>query len=636
MVSLPVATSTGNATTDEVQFCETVAPGYRVGNDGSVWSSRDPSGNQTNQWRPLSLYRRPYGSRYVVVCLRPETNGKVRCFYVHRLVLEAFCGPCPDGMVACHYDGDTSNNHVDNLRWDTPTENANDTDRHGNRLRGSDCKNAKLSDEDIIDIRRFYAEGFSQAQVGSFFGINQSQVSAILLGKKWGHVPGENPPVRPQVKLTTEDARSIRQLRINHPSMTSGELARRFGVSRSAINRVLNNKTWTERGCPMNTPNLNQAPIPTADPTPEPCTCGTACPCRSVGPHLYVYPPASRSVRQIQAAQHRTADLLTRAERFLRLNGASTTTDPDIPDLDDDPDSVPCPRCLGDRTNPANPDQECPECGGIGVVYEPSWRDRIAVLDAPFGLGDLEPAEPRQDDRDDSDDGPLPAGCPYTREELAEAGCRSEEIRIDGPESETPSNPSDRPNADPSRPAALDWPETEETDGHVWELGPAYETVADRLDPILFNLMASIDYEAQRELDLRLEACFDLGRGAGYRGAPMVVPGGFDDATEAREWLLGWDAGRDDREREIADRLLDEEEINAAFQDRYGDRYGDRWASQSRVAAGLLDTTGEPILCRLSGIPLAEELTWADDELSQARSNGGHPSGWDAEEGGQP
>lgn len=50
---------------------------------------------------------------------------------VHRLVLEAFVGPCPDGTVGCHNDGDTTNNSVGNLRWDTPGANNRDKRTHG-------------------------------------------------------------------------------------------------------------------------------------------------------------------------------------------------------------------------------------------------------------------------------------------------------------------------------------------------------------------------------------------------------------------------------------------------------------------------------------------------------------------------
>lgn len=46
---------------------------------------------------------------------------------VHRLVLEAFVGPCPDGMECCHNDNNRLNNLVSNLRWDTRYNNVQDT-----------------------------------------------------------------------------------------------------------------------------------------------------------------------------------------------------------------------------------------------------------------------------------------------------------------------------------------------------------------------------------------------------------------------------------------------------------------------------------------------------------------------------
>lgn len=57
--------------------------------------------------------------------------GSGRQWAVHRLVLTAFVGPCPDGMEGCHNDGDPSNARLSNLRWDTPRENAQDVIRHG-------------------------------------------------------------------------------------------------------------------------------------------------------------------------------------------------------------------------------------------------------------------------------------------------------------------------------------------------------------------------------------------------------------------------------------------------------------------------------------------------------------------------
>ena len=52
-------------------------------------------------------------------------------FLVHRLVLENFTGPCPEGMECCQNDGDPTNNHESNRRWDTHAANMADKVGHG-------------------------------------------------------------------------------------------------------------------------------------------------------------------------------------------------------------------------------------------------------------------------------------------------------------------------------------------------------------------------------------------------------------------------------------------------------------------------------------------------------------------------
>lgn len=58
-------------------------------------------------------------------------DGRERTVHVHTLVLEAFAGPRPGGLYACHNNGDPSDNRAENLRWDTPSSNSYDKRRHG-------------------------------------------------------------------------------------------------------------------------------------------------------------------------------------------------------------------------------------------------------------------------------------------------------------------------------------------------------------------------------------------------------------------------------------------------------------------------------------------------------------------------
>lgn len=58
-------------------------------------------------------------------------DGQRQYCKVHVLVLTAFVGRRPTGLLGCHNDGDPANNHVSNLRWDTPSSNSCDTLVHG-------------------------------------------------------------------------------------------------------------------------------------------------------------------------------------------------------------------------------------------------------------------------------------------------------------------------------------------------------------------------------------------------------------------------------------------------------------------------------------------------------------------------
>lgn len=123
---------------DDVRYAEIPDfPGYRVGDDGTIWRAwvNCRWGRRlTDRWRLMKLgvqKSRTPGRRYRYVNLTPAEGGKYRTFRVHRLVLLAFVGPCPEGMEARHEDGDPSNNRLDNLAWGTPAENRADNRRLG-------------------------------------------------------------------------------------------------------------------------------------------------------------------------------------------------------------------------------------------------------------------------------------------------------------------------------------------------------------------------------------------------------------------------------------------------------------------------------------------------------------------------
>lgn len=123
------------------------------------------------------------GYRIVFLHGRPGT----RTAYVHRLVLEAFRGAAPNGHECRHLNGDTADNRLSNLQWGTPQENAADRARHGTEQRGSQKPNAKLTPDDVRDIRLLSA-GWPSTVLASWFGVSPTTVCCILKRRIWKHV----------------------------------------------------------------------------------------------------------------------------------------------------------------------------------------------------------------------------------------------------------------------------------------------------------------------------------------------------------------------------------------------------------------------------------------------------------------
>ena len=108
---------------------------YRVSDRGDAWS--EP--RATTRGGLLKFTLSTTGYCWVTL----TKDGEQARFAVHRLVLTAFAGPCPEGQEARHLDGNCLNNRWapgneketvaagGNLIWGTHSENIRDKHRHG-------------------------------------------------------------------------------------------------------------------------------------------------------------------------------------------------------------------------------------------------------------------------------------------------------------------------------------------------------------------------------------------------------------------------------------------------------------------------------------------------------------------------
>lgn len=106
---------------------------------------------------------------------------------VARLSCESRNGPPPSpDHEAAHRCGNGHNGccNPGHLYWATHKENMKDRDRHGRTAHGARIGSAKLTKADVLSI--YALKGVkSQREVAEMFGVSQSQVSRIQIGKSW-------------------------------------------------------------------------------------------------------------------------------------------------------------------------------------------------------------------------------------------------------------------------------------------------------------------------------------------------------------------------------------------------------------------------------------------------------------------
>lgn len=127
------------------------------------------------------ILRQPNSSKgYKQVILCDETGNQI--FRVHRLVAEAFIDN-PENLPAVnHKDEDKTNNYVENLEWCTTKYN----NTYGNKIkRGELHPMSKLDSRQVKEIREKRNSGETIVQIADQFGISRSHVCGIVNNRFW-------------------------------------------------------------------------------------------------------------------------------------------------------------------------------------------------------------------------------------------------------------------------------------------------------------------------------------------------------------------------------------------------------------------------------------------------------------------
>lgn len=159
--------------------------GYEISNYGRVRRAMRGFYN-----RGRHKYLKGYNNHGYIRHEMGKPGGGVIIGFAHRMVLIAFEGPPPtDKHEACHWDGDTLNNHISNLRWGVRKENKADSIRHGTQVRGTRHADAKLTDAIVTEMRLRNASGVSIEQLGREYGVRSNAAWCAVKGRTWTHVP---------------------------------------------------------------------------------------------------------------------------------------------------------------------------------------------------------------------------------------------------------------------------------------------------------------------------------------------------------------------------------------------------------------------------------------------------------------
>lgn len=158
---------------------------YQVSNLGKIKSFIDNHGSYREK-----ILKTHAVSRYGHQALGLTKNKITRPYSVHRLVLETFVGPCPQGKECRHIDGNPQNNRLKNLRWGTRSENKQDSMKHGTHYQpdnsGEKCGTSKLTKTDVIKIRDLLRENNTTiGQIAKLFRISKSTIYKIKQNKRW-------------------------------------------------------------------------------------------------------------------------------------------------------------------------------------------------------------------------------------------------------------------------------------------------------------------------------------------------------------------------------------------------------------------------------------------------------------------
>ncbi len=115
---------------------------------------------------------------------------KAKSTVAHRLSWRLQRGIIPDGLKCCHHCDNRKCVNVDHLFLGTQADNIHDMMRknRNGQLKGSENGRSKLTENEVLEIRQLYEDGFLWKDLGPAYGVSSGLIGHIVQRRNWKHI----------------------------------------------------------------------------------------------------------------------------------------------------------------------------------------------------------------------------------------------------------------------------------------------------------------------------------------------------------------------------------------------------------------------------------------------------------------
>jgi len=155
---------------------------YKVSNLGNIKNSNFKRMNKEQEIKSTKN-----SSGYLLVSL--FYKGKRNRVMVHRLVASEFLENKENKSCVNHINGIKTDNRVENLEWNTYSENTLHAFKHGlmKNANGENQHLSKLKEKDVLDIRK-NEYNLSYRKLAIKYNVSTYAIYSVVKNKTWKHI----------------------------------------------------------------------------------------------------------------------------------------------------------------------------------------------------------------------------------------------------------------------------------------------------------------------------------------------------------------------------------------------------------------------------------------------------------------